>query len=90
MVASGVDEKTLKREGVCAASLPTTMGLIAAVLVQNSLKYLLDFGTVSKFLGYSALKVTYTVLGLGLGFGLRVRRNDFPVSGGSATSIQFY
>ena len=25
MVASGVDEKTLKREGVCAASLPTTM-----------------------------------------------------------------
>lgn len=25
VVASGVDEKTLKREGVCAASLPTTM-----------------------------------------------------------------
>lgn len=25
MVASGVDERTLKREGVCAASLPTTM-----------------------------------------------------------------
>uniref|UniRef100_A0A164VXZ2 Ubiquitin-like modifier-activating enzyme 5 n=1 Tax=Daucus carota subsp. sativus TaxID=79200 RepID=A0A164VXZ2_DAUCS len=26
VVASGVDERTLKREGVCAASLPTTMG----------------------------------------------------------------
>jgi molybdopterin/thiamine biosynthesis adenylyltransferase len=26
IVATGVDEKTLKREGVCAASLPTTMG----------------------------------------------------------------
>ncbi|KAK8962981.1 Ubiquitin-like modifier-activating enzyme 5 [Platanthera guangdongensis] len=25
VVASGVDERTLKREGVCAASLPTTM-----------------------------------------------------------------
>ena len=25
VVASGIDEKTLKREGVCAASLPTTM-----------------------------------------------------------------
>lgn len=27
VVASGIDESTLKREGVCAASLPTTMGL---------------------------------------------------------------
>ena len=26
VVASGIDETTLKREGVCAASLPTTMG----------------------------------------------------------------
>lgn len=29
VVASGIDEKTLKREGVCAASLPTTMGIVA-------------------------------------------------------------
>lgn len=55
VVASGIDEKTLKREGVCAASLPTTMGLIAAMLVQNVLKYLLSFGQVSYFLGYSAM-----------------------------------
>ncbi|CAK4071601.1 unnamed protein product [Aphanomyces euteiches] len=55
IVASGIDESTLKREGVCAASLPTTMGLVAAMLVQNALKFLLGFGQVSYFLGYSAL-----------------------------------
>merc|ERR1719375_1195493 len=53
VVASGVDEKTLKREGVCAASLPTTMGMVAGMLVQNSLKYLLKFGRVTPYLGYS-------------------------------------
>ncbi|KAL1529456.1 hypothetical protein AB1Y20_000403 [Prymnesium parvum] len=56
IVASGVDEKTLKREGVCAASLPTTMGIVAGFLVQNALKYMLDFGQVSNYLGYIALK----------------------------------
>ncbi|KAK3272400.1 hypothetical protein CYMTET_19302 [Cymbomonas tetramitiformis] len=44
VVASGIDEKTLKREGVCAASLPTTMGMVAGMLVQNTLKHLLEFG----------------------------------------------
>lgn len=56
VVASGVDERTLKREGVCAASLPTTMGVVAGLLVQNTLKYLLKFGHVSRYLGYNALK----------------------------------
>ncbi|KAG1670160.1 hypothetical protein FOA52_000872 [Chlamydomonas sp. UWO 241] len=56
VVASGIDERTLKREGVCAASLPTTMGIIAGLLVQNALKYLLGFGVVGKYLGYSSLK----------------------------------
>lgn len=55
LVASGIDEKNLKREGVCAASLPTTMGLVAALLVQNALKYLLRFGQVSYYVGYSAM-----------------------------------
>lgn len=55
VVASGVDEKTLKREGVCAASLPTTMGIVAGMLVQNTLKYLLGFGQVSYYLGYNAM-----------------------------------
>lgn len=69
MVASGIDESTLKRDGVCAASLPTTMGIVAGLLVQNTLKYkymnnnvvifvtrfLLDFGTVSNYIGYNAL-----------------------------------
>lgn len=55
VVAENIDEKTLKREGVCAASLPTTMGIVAGMLVQNTLKYLLNFGEVSDYLGYNAL-----------------------------------
>jgi len=55
IVTSGISEKTLKREGVCAASLPTTMGLVAAILVQNVLKYTLSFGRVGYYLGYNAL-----------------------------------
>eukprot|EP00455_Lapot_gusevi_P034942 TRINITY_DN3866_c0_g1_i1.p1 TRINITY_DN3866_c0_g1~~TRINITY_DN3866_c0_g1_i1.p1 ORF type:complete len:417 (+),score=156.27 TRINITY_DN3866_c0_g1_i1:180-1253(+) len=55
IVETGISEKTLKRDGVCAASLPTTMGLVAAVLVQNTLKYLLNFGRVSYYLGYNAM-----------------------------------
>lgn len=55
IVASGIDEKTLKKDGVCAASLPTTMGIVAAFLVQNCLKYLLKFGKVTRYLGYNAL-----------------------------------
>ncbi|MFH4983768.1 hypothetical protein AB6A40_010477 [Gnathostoma spinigerum] len=39
IVASNIDERTLKREGVCAASLPTTMAVVAGLLVQNALKY---------------------------------------------------
>lgn len=46
IVASNFDEKTLKRDGVCAASLPTTMGIVAGFLVQNTLEYLLKFGQV--------------------------------------------
>lgn len=55
VVASGIDERTLKREGVCAASLPTTMGIVAGLLVQNVLKQLLNFGQVSYYLGYSSM-----------------------------------
>lgn len=55
IVASNIDEKTLKRDGVCAASLPTTMGIVAGFLVQNTLKFLLKFGEVSNYLGYNAL-----------------------------------
>jgi len=55
VVASNIDEKTLKRDGVCAASLPTTMGIVAGFLVQNTLKYLLNFGEASDYLGYNAM-----------------------------------
>ncbi|KAF5900001.1 ubiquitin-like modifier-activating enzyme 5, partial [Clarias magur] len=56
VVAANIDERTLKRDGVCAASLPTTMGVVAGILVQNVLKYLLGFGTVSFYLGYNAMQ----------------------------------
>lgn len=55
VVASNIDEKTLKKDGVCAASLPTTMGVVAGFLVQNVLKHLLRFGEVSYYLGYNAM-----------------------------------
>lgn len=54
-MASGGNENAIKREGVCAASLPTTMGITAGLLAQATLKHLLKFGTVSNFLGYDAL-----------------------------------
>ena len=47
-------EGGIKREGVCAASLPTTMGITAGFLVQNALKYLLNFGEVSFCLTYNS------------------------------------
>lgn len=31
-------------------------GIIAGLLVQNTLKYLLNFGTVTQYLGYASLK----------------------------------
>jgi len=64
VVASNIDEKTLKREGVCAASLPTTMGIVAGFLVQNTLKYLLEFGTVSHYLGYNAMQDFFPTMSL--------------------------
>ncbi|RVE54516.1 hypothetical protein evm_001001 [Chilo suppressalis] len=64
VVASNIDEKTLKREGVCAASLPTTMGIVAGFLAQNTLKYLLGFGTVTHYLGYNALTDFFPIMGL--------------------------
>lgn len=54
IVASGGDEQDIRREGVCAASLPTTMGVVAGLLIQNSLKLLLKFGQVTYYLGYSS------------------------------------
>lgn len=51
-VASGMDEKTIRRDGVCSASLPTTMGIIAGFLAHNALKYLLSFGQISYYQGY--------------------------------------
>lgn len=54
--AQGIDEKTLKRDGVCTASLPTTMAIISGLLVQHALKILLDFGKISGCVSYNALQ----------------------------------
>eukprot|EP01012_Entosiphon_sulcatum_P039924 TRINITY_DN5344_c0_g1_i1.p2 TRINITY_DN5344_c0_g1~~TRINITY_DN5344_c0_g1_i1.p2 ORF type:complete len:381 (-),score=79.48 TRINITY_DN5344_c0_g1_i1:65-1207(-) len=56
--------KQPKREGVCAASLPTTMGIVAGFLAQNVLKYLLKFGAVTDYLGYDALQDHFPTLPL--------------------------
>jgi ubiquitin-like modifier-activating enzyme 5 len=56
IVSRGGDERMLTKEGVCAASLPTTMSIVAGFLVQNALKHLLNFGEISDFLGYNALQ----------------------------------
>ena len=54
-VSSGMDEGQIRRNGACTASLPTTMGIIAGLLAQNTLKYLLGFGQVSYYLGFNSL-----------------------------------
>ena len=74
VVASGVDERTLKREGVCAASLPTTMGIVAGLVVQAALKRMLGFGSTARgssfgrggtnFLGYAALTDFFPTMAL--------------------------
>lgn len=64
IVASNIDEKSLKKDGVCAASLPTTMGIVSGMLVQATLKYLLNFGTVTNYLGYSALTDYFPTMSL--------------------------
>ncbi|MQL94044.1 hypothetical protein Taro_026688 [Colocasia esculenta] len=61
VVASGVDERTLKREGVCAASLPTTMVstfccfTLAFVFIDNDIDLYYDFH-VQKIFCFSFLK----------------------------------
>ena len=50
----GKNEK-VERGEACTASLPTTMALIAALQVQETLKYLLNFGELADYLTYNAL-----------------------------------
>lgn len=56
IVASNINEKILKRDGVCATSLPTTMSITAGFLAQNALKYLMGWGSTSYYLGYNAMQ----------------------------------
>lgn len=40
------NEHKIKREGVCTASLPTTMAMTAGFLAHTALKLLLDFENI--------------------------------------------
>ncbi|KAI6654725.1 Ubiquitin-like modifier-activating enzyme 5 [Oopsacas minuta] len=55
VVATGL-EASLKKEGVCVASLPTTSAIIAGLLVQNALKYILRFGKCTEVLAYNSIQ----------------------------------
>jgi ubiquitin-like modifier-activating enzyme 5 len=48
------NEHTIKREGVCTASLPTTMGITAGFIAQNVLKILLKFEEITYYLSYNS------------------------------------
>lgn len=47
-------EHTIKREGVCTASLPTTMGITAGFIAQSVLKILLRFEEITYYLSYNS------------------------------------
>lgn len=66
VIATEEDERNIQRPGVCAASLPTTMAIVAGFLSQNVLKYLLGFGEVSPFLGYNAMSDFFPRYDMGL------------------------
>ena len=63
VVATGL-EASLKKEGVCVASLPTTSAIIAGLLVQNALKYLLRFGKCSEVLSYNSIQDYFSTYSL--------------------------
>lgn len=53
--AAPIKQAFEKRPGVCAASLATTDSIIAGLMAQNVLKYLLGFGEVAFLLTYNAV-----------------------------------
>mmetsp|Transcript_18546 Transcript_18546/g.47720 ORF Transcript_18546/g.47720 Transcript_18546/m.47720 type:complete len:317 (-) Transcript_18546:370-1320(-) len=53
--AAPIKQSFDKRPGVCAASLATTDSIIAGLMAQNVLKYLLGFGEVAFLLTYNAV-----------------------------------
>lgn len=54
LIGEQLEENSIYRGLACTASLPTTMAMIASLLVQNALKLLLQFGRVSTCLNYNA------------------------------------
>jgi ubiquitin-like modifier-activating enzyme 5 len=62
VVAENGDESKIRRDIVCTASLPTTMSIVAGIMVQSSLKVLLNFGVISNCVGYHALTDFFPVM----------------------------
>ena len=58
--ASPIKSHMDKRPGQCPASLPTTDSIIAGIMAQNVLKYLLGFGEVAFLLSYNAVTNDFT------------------------------
>lgn len=58
------NEANIKREGVCAASLPTTMGITAGFMAHTAMKVLLEFEDVQAYLQYNARSETFSSNGL--------------------------
>nr|MDO8114040.1 ThiF family adenylyltransferase [Candidatus Sigynarchaeota archaeon] len=56
-----IEGKIEREEGErCTSSLPTTMAIIAAIQVQETLKYLLGFGKLVNYLTYNGLSGEFT------------------------------
>lgn len=53
--ASPIKAQMGKAAGACAASLATTDSIIAGIMAQNALKYLLGFGEVAFLMTYNAV-----------------------------------
>lgn len=56
--AAPIKQQQDKRQGACAASLPTTDSILAGLMAQNVLKFLLGFGEVNFLLSYNAVNGT--------------------------------
>lgn len=67
-VATGAGDAAIRRPGVCAASLPTTMAIVAGLAVQALLKGLLGWGELADYVGYEGRRDWLCVLRSGGGW----------------------
>ncbi len=56
-----IDLGTKEHAEPCTASLPSTIAIIASLITEISLKYLLKFGTIPDYIGFNALTDQYII-----------------------------